>query len=134
MTVDDYPHVGTGWAFPVRWMPTGQVGLQGRIEKLVESMTLVIRTAVGARVMRPGFGAGVDGYVFSPRTEETAFRLAFEVRQALLLWEPRVIVDSVEAEPASDEGNRFDVTVVFRDDQHRRPSSLVLPFYVEQAP
>lgn len=134
MTVEDYPHVGTGWAFPVRWDDEGRVALSDRVEKLVESMTLVIRTAVGARVMRPGFGAGVDRYVFDPQTEETCFRLAFEVRQALLRWEPRVIVDSVDAVAAGDDGNRIDVTVVFRVDPHRRPSSLVLPFHVEAAP
>jgi len=129
-----YPHVGVGWAFPVRWDATGSVVTQRGPGKLVESMTLIIRTAVGARVMRPGFGAGVDRYVFDPRADETCFRLAFEVRQALLLWEPRVVVDSVDAVAAGDDGERIDVTIVFRDDPHRRPSSLVLPFHVEAAP
>jgi hypothetical protein len=130
----EYPHVGVGWRFPVRWNADGRVETEGGPDKLVQSMTLVIRTAVGARVMRPGFGAGADRYVFDPRSEETSFRLAFEVRQALLLWEPRVVVDSVDAVPAGDDGERIDVTVVFRDDPHRRPTSLVLPFYAEVAP
>ena len=134
MTVEDYPHVGRGWAFPVRWNDAGEVALRDRVGKLVESMTLVVRTAAGARAMRPGFGAGVDRYVFDPRTDETCFRLAFEVRQALLRWEPRVVVDAVDAVAAGDDGSRIDVTVVFRVDPHRRPSSLVLPFHVEAAP
>lgn len=129
-----YPHVGVGWAFPVRWDANGDVVTRRGAEKLVESMTLIVRTAVGARVMRPGFGAGVDRFVFDPRTDETCYRLAFEVRQALLLWEPRVIVDAVDAAAAGDDGERIDVTIVFRDDPHRRPSSLVLPFYAEAAP
>lgn len=131
--MSDYPHVGTGWAFPVRWDEDGDVALRDGPKKLSESMTLIIRTAVGSRVMRPGFGAGADRYVFDPRTDETCFRLAFEVRQALLLWEPRVYVDAVDAVAAGDDGERIDVTIVYRDDPHRRPSSLVLPFHVEAA-
>jgi hypothetical protein len=129
-----YPHVGTGWRFPVAWNATGAVVQQEGPAKLAESIRLILRTAVGSRVMRPGFGAGVDRYVFDPRTEETCFRLAFEVRQALLLWEPRILVDSVDAVPAGDDGERIDVTIVYRVDPHRRPSSLVLPFHAEAAP
>lgn len=132
--MNDYPHVGVGWRFPVTWDAEGRVATQRGPDKLAESMALIIRTAVGARVMRPGFGAGVDRYVFDPRTDETCFRLAFEVRQALMLWEPRVYVDSVDAVAAGDDGERIDVTIVYRDDRHRRPTSLVLPFYVEAAP
>jgi hypothetical protein len=132
MSAEDYPHVGTGWAFPVRWGAEGRVDLAGGERKVMQSINLVLRTAVGSRVMRPTFGAGVDRYVFDPRTEQTCFRLAFEVRQALLLWEPRVLVDTVEATVPDDADDRIDVLVEFRIDPHRRPSSLVLPFYLEE--
>jgi hypothetical protein len=131
MTVEEFPHVGVGWRFPVRWQPGGAVETETGETKLAQAMALVLRTAVGSRVMRPDFGAGVDRYVFDPRTDQTCFRLAFEVRQALLLWEPRIIVDAVDAVANDSEGNRIDVTVVFRIDPHRRPSSLVLPFYLQ---
>lgn len=132
--MSDYPHVGRGWSFPVRWDDAGRVRTQDGPDKLAQAMTLVLRTAVGGRVMRPSFGAGVDRYVFDPRTDETCFRLAFEVRQALVLWEPRVQVEAVDAVAAGDDGERIDVTVVYRTDPHRRPSSLVLPFHVVAAP
>lgn len=132
--MNDHPHVGAGWAFPVRWDgASSRVATAEGPDKLAQAMTLVLRTAVGGRVMRPTFGAGVDRYVFDPRTDETCFRLAFEVRQALVLWEPRVQVESVDATAAGDDG-RIDVTVVFRTDPHRRPTSLVLPFHVAAGP
>jgi phage baseplate assembly protein W len=99
----------------------------------MEAMQLILRTLQGARAMRPDFGAGVDRYVFAPRTDEACFRLAADVRRALLLSEPRVIVDRVEAAPAGDDGNRIDVLVEFRLDRHRRPSSLVFPYYLDGA-
>jgi phage baseplate assembly protein W len=130
---EDFPHVGTGWAFPVRWgIEAAGVGTATGADKIVQSISLLLRTAVGSRVMRPDFGAGVDRYVFDTRSDTTCFRLAYEVRQALLRWEPRVLTDSVEAVPAGDEDNRIDVTIQFRIDPHRRPTSLVLPFYLEE--
>lgn len=127
-SVPQHPQVGTGWAFPIRWEPGGSVATSDDEERLVQSMTLVLRTRVGERVMRPRFGAGADRYVFAPRTGETLHQLEFAVDQALLRWEPRVIVDDVSA-VATGEG-RIDVSITYRVDPHRRPSNLVLPFFL----
>lgn len=135
--VDDYPQVGRGWAFPPRWeMPDGRGGLpdppahvamNAGIDHIREALIIHLRTVLGSRVMRPRFGAGVDAYVFEPRTAATCHRLADDVRRALLLGEPRVIVDAVTAVPAGAD-DRIDVTIEYRIDRHRRPESLVLPF------
>jgi hypothetical protein len=139
MSVDDYPQVGRGWAFPPRWTleesrefgPHGpaHVGTNAGEAHVAEAMVIHLRTLLGSRVMRPAFGAGVDRYVFEPRTSAVCHRLADDVRRALLLGEPRVIVDSVEAVPAGTADERIDVTIAYRIDRHRRPESLVVPFY-----
>lgn len=131
--VPQHPHAGVGWAFPVRW-ENGRVQRSADEQHVTEAMRLILRTVQGARAMRPEFGAGVDRYVFAPRTDEACFRLASDVRRALLLSEPRVIVDRVESTPAGDDGNRIDVLIEFRLDRHRRPTSLVLPYYLDAVP
>jgi len=99
-----------------------------------EAMIILLRTLRGSRVMRPGVGAGVDRYVFEPRTAEVCYRLADDVRRALMIGEPRVIVDSVTASPSGEAEDRVDVLIEFRIDRHRRPESLVVPFYVAGGP
>ena len=138
MTVSDYPQVGQGWAFPPSWtrpVPGGPalVSVNAGAQHVTEAMVILLRTMLGSRVMRPGLGAGVDGYVFEPRTADVCFRLADDVRRALVLGEPRVIVDLVEAVPAGDADDRVDVTIEYRIDRHRRPASLVVPFYLAGA-
>ena len=137
MTTGDYPQVGRGWAFPPRWRAQASglvsVDLDEGAEHVMEAMVITLRTMLGSRVMRPGFGAGVDRYVFEPRTPDACHRLADDVRRALLLGEPRVIVDLVDAVPAGDADDRVDVTIEFRIDRHRRPNSLVVPFYLAGA-
>lgn len=124
----DFPQVGTGWAFPVRWSPAGVLATSAGEEHVREAIRLVLWTALGSRVMRPDFGAGVERYVFESRTDATCRRLESDVRRALLLGEPRVIVERVEAAPAGAAEDRIDVLVEFRIDRHRRPTSIVLPF------
>ena len=126
----DYPQVGRGWAFPPRWGADHRVVLNDGIEHVQDAMVILLRTALGSRVMRPGLGAGVDRYVFEARTSDVCHRLADDVRRALVLGEPRIIVDSVTAEPAGSAEDRIDVTIEYHIDRHRRPNSLVVPFSV----
>ena len=109
----------------------GVVATNDGIPHLQDALLLHLRTALGDRVMRPRFGAGVDRYVFEARTADICYRVADDVRRALVLGEPRVIVDSVVAEPAGEAEDRIDVLIEYRIDRHRRPLSLVLPFFVE---
>lgn len=138
-TAGDYPQAGRGWAFPPRWDRAGgdgavAVAMDAGEQHVNEALVVLLRTGIGARVMRPGYGAGVDGYLFEPRTAESCHRLADDVRRAVLLGEPRVIVDDVTAvaDPAVD--GRVEVTIAYRIDRHRRPASLVVPFYLAGAP
>lgn len=128
----DHPHVGVGWKFPVEWDDRGAVATSNDEEHVSEAMKLILRTGLGARAMRPTFGAGVDRYVFAPRTEQICFRIAADVRRALLLSEPRAIIDRVEAVPAGEADDRIDVLIEFRLDPHRRPTNLVLPYYLRE--
>ncbi len=137
MNAVPYPQVGTGWAFPPRWNTAGAavtVATSDGEQHVQEAIRILLRTGVGSRVMRPTLGAGVDRYVFESRTTQVCYRLANDVRRALTLWEPRIIVESVDAVPAGTAEDRIDVTVVYRIDRHRRPGSLVVPFYLQESP
>lgn len=138
MTYADYPQLGRGWAFPPRWDLVPERGgravavlaANAGVEHVQEAMRILLRTGLGSRIMRPTLGVGVDRYVFEPRTTDVCYRLAHDIERALLLWEPRVVVDAVTAVPAGEADDRIDVSIDYRVDRHSRPSNLVLPFYV----
>jgi phage baseplate assembly protein W len=139
MSTGDYPQVGTGWAFPPSWgMPRPEGGgppsravleVNDGHEHITQALVIHVRTLLGSRVMRPEFGADADRYVFEPRTSAVCHRLADDVRRALVVGEPRVIVDRVLAEPAGPAEDRINVTVEYRIDRHRPTESLVIPYY-----
>jgi len=132
-------YLGRGWSFPVRWQPSGdprrgaEVELVAAEEDVRQAILILLRTGVDERVMQPGYGAGIDRFVFQPNSSETQFRLQQDVERALLRFEPRIIVDNVTAEPNPEDEARLDVQIDYRIDAHRRPESLVFPFYVLQA-
>jgi phage baseplate assembly protein W len=133
MSYADRPQLGRGWAFPPRWEREADgapvvLAVNAGVDHVQEAMRILLRTGVGSRIMRPTLGAGVDRYVFEPRTTDLCYRLAHDVERALLLWEPRILVDAVEAVPAGEAEDRIDVRIDYRVDRHSRPANLVLPF------
>jgi uncharacterized protein len=122
--------VGQGIAYPMRVGPTGGIALVARDEEIAESMRLILGTSPGERPMRPEFGCPIHEHIFSPSDATTAGLIAFEVRNSLQRWEPRIEVDDVVVTPADDQPALLliDVTYSVRNSNDRR--NLVFPFYV----
>ena len=92
MTVDDYPQVGSGWAFPPRWeIKTGRAGLadgpawvhtNDGVPHLEEALVLHLRTALGDRVMRPALAPALTATCLrrAPPTSATAWPTTCAVR------------------------------------------------------
>lgn len=121
--------IGRGWGFPLRVDATGGIGMVEREQEIEEAIRLVLGTAPGERPMRPEFGCGIHDYVFAPNDGATAGLIAYEVRAALLRWEPRIEVgDVVIAFDTVDDGVLYiDVHYALRATNDRR--NLVFPFY-----
>lgn len=122
--------IGRGLSFPVRTDATGSVALVDGDREIVESIRLILATAPGERPMRPEFGCAIHDLVFAPADSTTAGQIAYEVRQSLERWEPRidltdVVVDFAEA----DQGTLLiDIRYTLRNTND--PRNLVFPFYV----
>src|SRR5262245_11049063 len=85
--MDDFR--GTGWRFPI--VPrAGALGYCGGDEGVGESLWLLLKTAVGERVMRPDFGSAVPNLTFEPGSDQNLFAVEHAVRDAVIRWEPRV--------------------------------------------
>lgn len=82
-------------------------------------------------MMRPDFGCGIHRLVFEPNNPATATRVASEVRQALLEWEPRIDIMNVTAESQSSDLNTLLIRVEYRTRTTNNRFNLVFPFYLE---
>lgn len=122
--------IGSGWGFPVDVDSTGGIRLVSSQTELEQSIRLVISTAPGERPMRPEFGCSIHDHVFDPADGRTAGRIAFEVRESLRRWEPRIDVADVRVErhPSHPDALLLDIRYVTSDSND--PRNLVFPFYL----
>lgn len=124
--------LGTGWAFPVAATTAGQIALAPLEESIRESILLIIGTAKGERVMRPTFGCGIHDLVFAPNDSTTAALVSFAVREALIDWEPRIEVLTVQAMSEPEAGNTLLVHIQYRVRSTNNIFNLVYPFYLDK--
>ncbi len=122
--------IGSGLAYPMRVSATGGIALVSRDEEIVESMRLILGTSPGERPMRPDFGCPIHDHIFAPADATTAGMIAFEVRNALDRWEPRIeVIDVVVTrDDAQSTLLYIDISYAVRDTND--PRNLVFPFYV----
>jgi phage baseplate assembly protein W len=121
--------IGVGWAFPAGITPTGSVRLVGGVEELDAALRMILTTAPGERVMRPDFGCAMWDQVYAPMSPATLGAVEQAVREAVGRWEPRVVLDRVQALPDPGAGLILvviDYSVVSTNDRR----NLVHPFYV----
>jgi phage baseplate assembly protein W len=124
-----YDFVGAGWAFPLGVDARGGIALARRDEELEQAIRLILATYPGERPMRPDFGSRLRDYVFRSATIDTAAELSLEVENALLRWEPRIVVEAVNVTVDPQERNRLyiDLHYTVKGTNDRR--NLVFPFY-----
>jgi uncharacterized protein len=122
--------VGAGWAFPVSTDATGGIALVMRDREIEESIRLILGTARGERPMRPEFGCRIHDQVFGTANSATAGQIAYDVRDSLQRWEPRIdVLDVSVSFDRIDAGTLYiDVSYAIRG--LNDPRNLVFPFYV----
>ena len=122
--------VGAGWGFPMRVNASGGIVLVSGEREIEEAIRLVLATAPGERPTRPEYGCAIHDLVFAPANEETAGRVAYEVRASLDRWEPRIEVTDVQVSVAPDDAAVLFIEVQYEIRGTNNPRSLVFPFYV----
>jgi hypothetical protein len=97
-----------------------------------EALWVLFSTAPGERIMLPTFGCDLWRLVFGTLT--TAFKTEVEdaVRQAILYWEPRVDVESIEVTEDSTQPGLLNILVSYIIRRTNARANLVYPFYLQE--
>jgi len=122
--------LGAGWRFPVS-LDNGQIALSAEEESIRQAIWIILATGRGERQMRPDFGCGIHDLVFALNSAETAGRVTAEVRQALILWEPRIDLEDVDVTSDPGQPSRLLIRIEYRVRSTNNPFNLVYPFYLE---
>ncbi len=123
--------LGVGVGFPVRL--TSEQTLESAIyeEDIRQAIRIILGTNPGDRLMRPDFGAGLDQFIFEPVNTATMAQVKTRVEEALIDWEPRIVIDEVNVSADPSERNSLLIEVQYRVRATDSRQNLVYPFYLE---
>jgi len=124
--------LGRGWGFPVSFSNHGRgVVMVDAEDDIRQSLEILLSTSLGERVLRPTFGWKRDVLVFEPLSTSFGAYLTREIQTAVLFFEPRIELNRVDFENASDQTGliliRLDYTVRATNSR----TNLVYPFYLD---
>lgn len=124
--------LGTGWKFPVNVDRSGEIEMSSYEEDLKESIRIILGTSKGERVMRPDFGCGIYDFVFAVINTQTTGMIEASVREALVLWEPRIEIKMVTVTVDKAEEGKLLISVDYRVRSTNNEFNLVYPFYLKE--
>ncbi len=127
----DKTFLGTGWGFPPSFDPsTRHAVLASHEEDVAQSLWILLSTTPGERTLQPTFGCGVKKLVFEPITESTLTEMRDLIRRAVLFFEPRVTLESVEFDLDRMMDGELGVRLVYRIRSTNSRANLVYPLYL----
>ncbi len=121
--------LGRGWRFPIRLNNRGGIAMREDDEKIKQSIHIILSTAKGERVMRPDFGCDIHEFVFESMDRTTCTMIESAVREALVMWEPRIDVESVKVSTERQADGILDIALTYRIRSTNTEFNLVYPFY-----
>ncbi len=127
------PFLGVGWGFPLQVDEvSGSFNSAQYEESVRQSIWIILGTAKGERLMRPDFGCGIYELIFEINSSATAGKVAQAIRQALLLFEPRIDVLDIQVQ-ATDGGAVLLINIDYEVRATNNAFNLVYPFYLERS-
>jgi phage baseplate assembly protein W len=82
--------------------------------------------------MRPDFGCEINEFVFAPNNSATHSALCHYIEEALVKWEPRIILENVSAEPDEFDETRVNISIEYKIRSVNTYFNMVYPFYLER--
>nr|MBP3282875.1 GPW/gp25 family protein [Treponema sp.] len=124
--------LGKGIAFPVGTDIHGKIKMSGYEKSVEESIRIILGTTPGERVMQPEFGCKINDILFSSNSGKTIELAVHYIKEAIVRWEPRVILKNVEGESDSENESQVNMKIEYEIRSVNTFFNMVYPFYLER--
>lgn len=125
--------LGRGWSFPPRFDDQQRVVMVERDEDIGQSLHILFRTRVGERVMQHAYGTRLHQMVFEEVNDQTITEITDMLKRAVMFFEPRIALERLDVQRASDELARLDLQLDYRIRTTNTRHNMVYPLYLDQA-
>jgi phage baseplate assembly protein W len=128
----DKEFLGVGWAFPPefhRRVDTLEVKMVAEEEDIRESLTILLSTSPGERVMQPSYGCGLQAKVFEIINESAITEIRDIIERAVLFFEPRISLEEIDVNTEDALDGRLKIQLNYKVRKTNTRSNIVYPFY-----
>ena len=126
--------LGTGWGYPPVFInKTSDVGMLSDVDDIQSSLEILLTTRPGERVMRPDYGCNLDELVFEPLTTTFKTYIKDLISTAILYYEPRIEVNSIELDDTGELEGRILIVIDYTVSATNTRFNFVYPFYKNEA-
>jgi uncharacterized protein len=125
--------LGVGWSFPPAFSTAiGGVQMDSDLDDVKTSLEILLGTALGERFLQPKYGCNLEKLVFDPLSTTMKTYVKGLIEQAILNFEPRIIVNDVVIGGVDTEGIvRIEIRFTVRATNSRY--NMVYPFFIGEA-
>lgn len=124
--------LGKGWKFPIATGINGDIALSSYEKSVEDSIRIILGTTPGERVMQPDFGCKINDIIFSPDSSKTVSLAVHYIEEAIIRWEPRVILKSVKGEKDPYNQSLINIKIDYEIRSVNTFFNMVYPFYLER--
>lgn len=130
--MEDKTFLGTGWSFPPEFdKSTYSTVMSSNEENIRDGLGVLFSTSPGERINCYDFGCTVRKFVFESMDVTTQTLLTEEIRKSVILFEPRITLDSIQLEMDQPNGIMF-IKLEYTICQTNKRSNMVYPFYLNE--
>lgn len=125
---------GRGWSFPPTFSKQASAVLMTADEEDIQkSIEILLSTTIGERFLQPRYGCNLEVFVFEPLNASTETAIKLTVKNAILLFEPRIKLVNVLLDTSTfiNEG-RIDINVGYEVISTNSRFNLVYPFFINE--
>ncbi len=101
-------------------------------EDVRQGLDVLLSTVPGERVHRFDFGCGIRRFMYEPMTLTTQTVMREVLEKAILLYEPRVRLNSLVFDVSEEKEGVVYITIDYTVLRTNRRSNMVYPFYLRE--
>jgi phage baseplate assembly protein W len=125
--------LGTGWGFPPEFnIERKDVMLVDNFEDIHQSLSILLSTRPGERLLNPLFGCRIHDLVFESIDESTKILAIESIRHAILFFEPRITLEQVIIDPSEIYNGILLIRIGYIIRTTNSRSNMVFPFYLKE--
>jgi len=122
--------LGRGWTFPPNFLSSkGSVEMVSDVDDIVQSMKIILSTRIGERITNPSFGCAMHDYLFHAINQETNNMITDAIRNALISYEPRIIIEDINLDVSEQLEGIINVELNYVVRKINTRHNVVFPFY-----